>query len=102
MGDSFAPSGKFVRLVVLLWRNELSCGRLRKNCYESRVKVCCMKRNIFALVLILILGVPVCCSQVQYFPNLSLSENQSYHNSLAKWYTEELSLMNEPSLWETS
>jgi hypothetical protein len=58
-------------------------------------------RFFFALLVTSLLGTAT-LGQVRYFPIGSLSDDHQSDRFRAKWYSEQLSALKEPSLWELS
>jgi len=57
-----------------------------------------LMRLRFALAIISFLSTAT-MAQVRYFPTGSLSSNQGSDEFRAKWYSEQLKALEEPSLW---
>jgi hypothetical protein len=58
-------------------------------------------RLLFAAFMTSLLGTAA-AAQVKYFPDGSLSDVPESDQFRAKWYSEELAALEEPSLWESS
>lgn len=58
-------------------------------------------RLLFAVFMTFLLGTAT-AAQIKYFPNGSLSDARKSDQFRAKWYSEQLNALEEPSLWESS
>jgi hypothetical protein len=58
--------------------------------------------RFFSVLAVLCLLATSAAAQVRYFPNGSLSADTEDDKFVAKWFSEQLAALKEPSLWESS